>query len=98
MPCERWTHQGTSLKVLIAGATGAIGRQLVPKLVAHGHEVAGTTTTEPKAALIRRMGAAPYTVDILDADAVLEAVESFAPNAIVHEATALTSVDMRHFD
>jgi nucleoside-diphosphate-sugar epimerase len=76
------------MRILIAGASGAIGRQLVPKLVANGHEVTGTTTTRSKERMLRRMGAAPYVVDILDAE----------PDVIVHEATALTSVDMRHFD
>ena len=86
------------MKVLIAGATGVIGRQLVPKLIAGGHEVAGTTRTPAKEALIRTMGATPLVVDILDADAVGHAVTAFRPEVIVHEATALSSVDMRHFE
>ena len=86
------------MKVFIAGATGVIGRQLVPKLVANGHTVAGTTRTPPKEALLREMGATPFLLDILDAGAVAQAVASFGPEVIVHEATALSSVDMRHFE
>jgi len=86
------------MKVLIAGATGVIGRQLVPKLVANGHEVAGTTTKPSKESLLRGMGATPIVADILDPAAAARAVADFEPEVIVHEATALSSVDMRHFD
>jgi nucleoside-diphosphate-sugar epimerase len=86
------------MKVLIAGATGVIGRQLVPKLIANGHDVAGTTTTRSKERLLREMGATPLIVDILDPEAVARAVAEFEPDVIVHEATALSSVDMRHFE
>ena len=86
------------MKVLIAGATGVIGRQLVPKLIANGHEVAGTTKTSVKEPMLREMGATPLVVDILDPEAVARAVAEFEPEVIVHEATALSSVDMRHFE
>ena len=86
------------MKVLIAGATGVIGRQLVPKLIADGHEVAGTTKTSVKEPMLREMGATPLIVDILDPEAVARAVAEFEPEVIVHEATALSSVDMRHFE
>jgi nucleoside-diphosphate-sugar epimerase len=86
------------MKVLIAGATGVIGRQLVPKLIAGGHEVPGTTTTSSKEPMLRKMSATPLVVDILDAEAVARAVTEFEPDVIVHEATALSSVDMRHFE
>ena len=86
------------MRVLIAGATGVIGRQLTPKLIADGHEVAGTTTTSSKRPMLREMGATPLVVDILDPEAVARAVAEFEPEVIVHEATALSSVDMRHFE
>ena len=86
------------MKVLIAGATGVIGRQLVPKLIANGHDVAGTTKTSLKEPMLREMGATPLIVDILDSEAVARAVAEFEPDVIVHEATALSSVDMRHFE
>jgi nucleoside-diphosphate-sugar epimerase len=86
------------MKVLIAGSTGVIGRQLVPKLIANGHEVAGTTTTPEKAQLLREMRATPVVLDLLDAKAVARAVAAEAPDVLVHEATSLSSVNMRDFE
>jgi len=87
------------MKVLIAGASGALGRQLVPMLAARGDEVTGTTRTPSKRAAIENLGAAAIVVDALDADAVREAVARARPDVIVHELTALSgSLDMRHFD
>jgi nucleoside-diphosphate-sugar epimerase len=87
------------MKVLVAGATGALGKQLVPKLVANGHEVAGTTRQKAKRAAVEALGATPVVVDALDPDAVAAAVAAVDPDVIVHELTALSgSLDMRHFD
>jgi nucleoside-diphosphate-sugar epimerase len=86
------------MKILIAGATGVIGRQLVPKLIANGHEVAGTTRTQTKEADLRQAGATPFVVDILDPESVASAVARYEPDVIVHEATALSSVNMRNFE
>jgi uncharacterized protein YbjT (DUF2867 family) len=57
------------MKVFVAGATGALGRQLVPMLVANGHDVVGMTRTEAKRDLLRSSGAEPVVADALDADA-----------------------------
>ncbi len=87
------------MKILLAGATGALGRQLVPRLIARGHEVAGTTRNESKAQLVRDLGATPLVMDALDRDSVARAVAEARPEAIVHELTALPgALDMRHFD
>lgn len=86
------------MKILIAGATGVIGRQLVPKLIANGHEVAGTTRTPTKEAELRQAGATPFVVDILDPESVASAVARYEPDVIIHEATALSSVNMRNFE
>jgi 2-alkyl-3-oxoalkanoate reductase len=87
------------MRVFLAGATGAIGRRLVPQLVAAGHEVTATTTSAAKAALLRELGAAPVVVDGLDAAAVGEAVARARPDAIVHQMTALAGApDLRRFD
>jgi 2-alkyl-3-oxoalkanoate reductase len=87
------------MKVFVAGAGGALGRQLVPMLVARGHEVTGTTTSQAKAELIRSLGAEPVVLDVLDARAVREAVLDASPDVVAHEATALSgSIDLRHFD
>src|SRR5690349_2520170 len=81
------------MRVFVAGATGAIGRQLVPRLVAAGHEVHGMTRSEEKQALLRELGAIPVIADALDPDQVAAAVASARPDVIVHELTALTGVE-----
>jgi nucleoside-diphosphate-sugar epimerase len=73
----------------VAGASGAIGRSLVPRLVAAGHDVTGTTRSRDRAEAIRAAGASPAVVDALDAEALREAVARAAPEAIVHELTSL---------
>jgi nucleoside-diphosphate-sugar epimerase len=78
------------MKVFVAGATGALGRALVPQLVARGHEVVGMTRTTSKQDGLRALGARPVVADALDPDAVAEAVASAEPEVIVHELTALS--------
>jgi nucleoside-diphosphate-sugar epimerase len=88
------------MKVFVAGATGALGRELVPQLVARGHEVVGMTRSASKQELLRRLGARPVVADALDPDAVARAVASAEPEVIVHQLTALSEPmrvrDMRH--
>ena len=87
------------MKVFVAGATGVLGRQLVPQLVTKGHEVVGMTRSESKQDLIRSLGARPVVADALDPDAVAQAVASAEPEVIVHQLTALSGeFDMRHID
>ncbi|HEX4281707.1 MAG TPA: NAD(P)-binding oxidoreductase, partial [Solirubrobacteraceae bacterium] len=86
------------MKVLVAGATGAMGRQLVPRLVAAGHRVVGTTRSESKQAALWDLGAEPVVVDALDPEQVAEAVAGAQPDVIVHELTSIEVLDMRHFD
>jgi nucleoside-diphosphate-sugar epimerase len=87
------------MRVFVAGASGALGRQLVPRLVAAGHDVAGTTRTAAKRDLVRALGAEPVLLDALDRAAVDRAVAEARPHAIVHQLTALSgSLDMRHLD
>ncbi len=81
------------MKVLVAGATGALGRQLVPRLVAAGHEVTGTTRSIGKAALLEEWGARAAVLDALDPDAVAAAVAAAEPDVIVHQLTALDGMD-----
>ena len=80
------------MKVFVVGASGAIGTRLVPQLIAGGHEVIGTSRSPEKAARLRALGAEPVSLDALDARAVREAVARAEPDAIVHQATALTEV------
>jgi nucleoside-diphosphate-sugar epimerase len=77
------------VRVFVAGASGAIGRGLVPKLVEAGHEVTGTTRSERSAEAIRAAGAEAAVCDALDAAAVEDAVTAAAPEAIVSELTSL---------
>lgn len=86
------------MKIFVAGATGALGKALIPQLVANGHEVVGMTRSEGKADLVRSLGAQPVVADALDPEAVGRAVSEAAPEAIVHQLTALESLDPRHFD
>jgi 2-alkyl-3-oxoalkanoate reductase len=90
------------MKVFVAGATGALGRKLVPQLVARGHEVVGMTRSASKQDLVRSLGARPVVADALDPDAVARAVASAEPEVIVHQLTALSGPmrvrDARHPD
>ena len=87
------------MRILVAGATGAIGLNLVPQLIAAGHSVVGTTRTAAKAELIRRMGAEPAIADGLDAPGIRAAVLAAKPDVIVDQMTDLAAVtDLRHFD
>jgi nucleoside-diphosphate-sugar epimerase len=85
-----------TMRVLVAGATGAIGRQLVPRLVAAGHEVHGMTRYGSKQAMLDDLGAVPVVADALDPDQVAEAVGRARPDVIVHQLTALAGVGMRN--
>ena len=87
------------MRVLVTGASGAIGSRLVPQLIDAGHEVIGTHSSPASADLLRTLGARPVMLDLLDADAVRKAVLENEPDAIVHEATALANVKFsRNFD
>jgi nucleoside-diphosphate-sugar epimerase len=86
------------MRVFVAGATGAIGKQLVPRLVAAGHEVHGMTRYESKQAMLEELGAVPVVADALAPEQVAEAVGRARPEVIVHQLTAIGSVDLRHLD
>jgi nucleoside-diphosphate-sugar epimerase len=87
------------MRLFIAGATGAVGKRLVPRLLEQGHEVVATTTSPGKAEALRALGALPVVCDVLDRDAVLGAVRGAEPEVVVHQATALHGpFDLRHFD
>jgi nucleoside-diphosphate-sugar epimerase len=86
------------MRVFVAGATGVIGRQLVPRLVTAGHEVIGMTRSESKQAVLEELGATPVVADALDPDQVADAVARSKPEVIVHQLTAIGALDLRHFD
>ncbi len=91
------------MRMFVAGGTGVIGRRLVPRLVARGHQVTATTTDPTKLGLLQQLGAAAVVMDGLDPVAVGEAVAKARPDAIVHQMTAIRPAhagkpDMKHFD
>jgi nucleoside-diphosphate-sugar epimerase len=89
----------SNMRIFVAGATGAVGRRLIPLLVSAGHSVTGLTRTPNKAESIGRAGADVAVADGLDGAVVREAVIRAKPDVIVHEMTALSGVsDLRRFD
>jgi nucleoside-diphosphate-sugar epimerase len=67
------------MKVFVAGATGALGTQLVPQLAAGGHDVIGMTRSPAKTDMLQALGARPVVADALDRDAVARAVAETEP-------------------
>ncbi len=76
-------------KIFLAGATGAIGKRLVPQLLDAGHEVFGTTRSEKKAVELRNAGVAPIVVDVFDAPALSRAMIAARPEIVIHQLTDL---------
>jgi nucleoside-diphosphate-sugar epimerase len=86
-----------TLRIFIAGASGTLGRRLVPQLVARGHHVVGSTRSRVDE--LRALGAEPVVLDPLDATAVRDAVVRAEPDVVVHQLTALARLGMaRNFD
>jgi nucleoside-diphosphate-sugar epimerase len=79
------------MRIFVAGASGAIGVQLLPILVADGHAVAGTTRSPAKAERIAELGAEPVVCDVYEATGLTEAVTTFRADAVIHELTDLPS-------
>ncbi|MEV4362071.1 NAD-dependent epimerase/dehydratase family protein [Nonomuraea sp. NPDC004186] len=77
------------MHVFVAGAAGAIGRYLVPLLIEAGHRVTGSSRTDSGLDRLRAQGAGAVRLDVFDAEAVARAVAEAAPDAIVHQLTAL---------
>jgi nucleoside-diphosphate-sugar epimerase len=99
MKVDRSIEEVSPMNVFVTGATGAIGKRLIPQLIAQGHEVIATTRSPDKTAHLRHLGAQPVIVDPLDEDAVVRAVSDAAPHVIINELTALSRFkDLKHFD
>lgn len=81
------------MRIFLAGASGAIGRRLVPLLIADGHAVTGTTRAAAKAEALRKAGATPAVVDVYDAEALGKAMQAAAPEVVIHQLTDLPQVD-----
>ncbi|HEY1654936.1 MAG TPA: NAD(P)-dependent oxidoreductase [Candidatus Tumulicola sp.] len=87
------------MRVLVVGASGAIGTRLVPQLRERGHEVIGSSLSSTKSERLRALGSQPIVLDALDADAVRTAVAASRPDAVIYEATSLADLrDFKHFD
>lgn len=86
------------MKVVVAGATGAIGRPLVSALLAHGHEVVGITRTGTGAAALRSMGVTAVVADALNREALLPAFAGQSADAVINELTALAKAPARYAD
>jgi 2-alkyl-3-oxoalkanoate reductase len=87
------------MRVFVAGGSGAIGRQLVPRLIEHGHDVVASVRSPGKTGELAALGAEPVVMDGLDAESVAGAIAHAAPEVAVHQMTALGGAyDLRHFD
>ena len=87
------------MRIFLAGAVGAVGSRLLPRLIAAGHSVVGLTRSPAKAEAIRRAGGEAAVGDALNRAAVVAAVAGAGPDVIVHEMTSLRAAnDLRRFD
>ncbi|NUW30266.1 NAD(P)-dependent oxidoreductase [Nonomuraea sp. SMC257] len=87
------------MRVFVAGGAGVLGRRLVPRLVARGHEVTATTTSAARLGLLEQLGAEAVVMDGLNGRSVGEAVAHAQPDVIVHQMTAISGKpDIKHFD
>ncbi len=77
------------MRIFLAGATGVVGRRLIPLLLDAGHAVAGTTRSAAKAAALKALGVEPVTVDVFDGDALARAVAAAQPDVVIHQLTDL---------
>lgn len=76
-------------RILLAGATGVIGRRLVPLLLQAGHQVVGTTRSADRAADLEARGVTALVVDVFDAAPLEEAVVRVRPDIVIHQLTDL---------
>jgi nucleoside-diphosphate-sugar epimerase len=81
------------MKVLVAGATGVVGRQIVPLLVARGDRVVGLTRDAARAGALRAAGVEPVVVDVVDRKALNAVVRAVRPEVVLHQLTDLTGQD-----
>jgi nucleoside-diphosphate-sugar epimerase len=87
------------MNILLAGGSGAIGRQLIPQLVQNGHRVAAITRSERKGADLAALGAEPIVADVFDRNGLIEAAVGAEPEVVIHQLTGLSgATDIKHFD
>ncbi|EFH85322.1 NAD-dependent epimerase/dehydratase family protein [Ktedonobacter racemifer] len=78
------------MKIFLVGATGVIGRRLIPLLVESGHEVIGTMRVAEKRQLLEQSGASSAVVDVFDRENVFTSVREAQPDVIIHQLTDLS--------
>ena len=88
---EKTQERGFEMKILVAGATGVIGRRLIALLVASGHEIIGTTRTAEKSQMLQKQGAIPVIVDAFDRDGLTTVVREAQPDVIIQQLTDLSA-------
>lgn len=85
------------MKVFVAGATGVIGRQLLPRLVEAGHTVVAMTRDSDRVSNIRAAGAQPVVLDVFEGDSLQRAVLDAKPEVVIHQLTNIPQhIDPRH--
>jgi nucleoside-diphosphate-sugar epimerase len=77
------------MRIFLAGATGAIGRRLVPLLLGAGHHVVGATRSPSKASALQAAGVEPVVLDVFDAAQLTRAVSAARPDLVIHQLTDL---------
>lgn len=87
------------MRVIVAGASGVVGRALIPMLIGRGHEVAGLVRTSASGLAVAELGAKPLIADALDRGTVSHVLREFRPEVVVHQLTSLRgATDLRNFD
>jgi 2-alkyl-3-oxoalkanoate reductase len=87
------------MKIFVAGASGALGKRLIPLLVQSGYDVTAMSHRPEKAEALRAAGARPVVADGLDREAVIAAVRQSKPDVIIHQMTNLAGLkSLRNFD
>jgi nucleoside-diphosphate-sugar epimerase len=79
------------MRVLVAGATGTVGRLLVPQLLQAGHQVTGTSRSSAGVERVRGLGASAVQADALDRDSLRQAVATATPDAVIHQLSDLSA-------
>ena len=77
------------MKIFIAGATGAVGRRLIPALIQLGHQVIGMSRSKDKTKMIHDRGATPVIADAIDAEALNQALRETKPDVVMHQLTSI---------
>jgi nucleoside-diphosphate-sugar epimerase len=78
-------------RIFLAGASGVIGRRLTPLLLDHGHSVWAATRSPDNGEFLRKLGALPVAVDVLEADALAKAVLDARPEIVIHRLARVSA-------